>query len=101
MSWTVVVEVGPAAKFRPSVGSTAAFVATKLAVICGPGMLWNVVLSNTSDATGQPERLAVYTALLDDGHLFYAVAVAPQEDSNRYDATFSKVIASLRLQNHR
>ena len=60
-----------------------------------------VVLSNMSDATGQPERLAVYTALLDDGHLFYAVAVAPEEDFNRYDATFSKVISSLRLQNHR
>jgi Zn-dependent protease with chaperone function len=60
-----------------------------------------VVLTNTSDATGQPERLAVYTALLSDGHLFYAVAVAPQDDFNGYSTTFSKVIASLKLQNHR
>jgi len=64
-----------------------------------PGL--RVALSNTSDATGQPERLAIYTALLHDGHLFYAVAVAPQDEFNRYDATFSKVISSLRLQNHR
>ena len=60
-----------------------------------------VDLSNTSDATGQPERLALYTTLLPDGHLFYAVAVAPQGEFDRYTATFSKVVASLRLQNHR
>lgn len=60
-----------------------------------------VDLSNTSDATGQPERLALYTTLLPDGHLFYAVAVAPQDEFDRYNATFSKVVASLRLKNHR
>ena len=60
-----------------------------------------VDLSNTSDATGQPERLALFTTLLPDGHLFYAVAVAPQDEFDRYSATFSKVVGSLRLQNHR
>lgn len=60
-----------------------------------------VDLTNTSDATGQPERLVVYTTLLRDGHLFYAVAVAPREDLGAYESTFAKVIASLRLQNHR
>jgi hypothetical protein len=59
------------------------------------------LLTNTSDATGEPERLLMYTALLPDGHLFYAVAVAPQTEFNGYNATFSKVIASLRLANHR
>lgn len=60
-----------------------------------------VLLTNTSEATGQAERLALYTTLLRDGHLFYAVAVAPQRDFNVYNSTFSKVISSLRLQNHR
>jgi beta-barrel assembly-enhancing protease len=60
-----------------------------------------VDLTNTSDATGQPERIALYTALLADGHLFYAVAVAPREDFGEYDSTFAKVIGSLRLANHR
>ena len=55
----------------------------------------------TSDATCQPERLALFTSLLPDGHLFYAVAVAPQDEFDGYSATFSKVVASLRLQNHR
>ena len=58
-----------------------------------------VELSNTSDATGQPEVLALYTALLSDGHLFYAVA--PQDEFDGYEATFNRVVASLRLQNHR
>ena len=52
MSWTVVVEVGPAAKFRPSVGSTAAFVATKLDVFCGHGMLWNAALAASPHGSG-------------------------------------------------
>ena len=60
-----------------------------------------VDLSNTSDATGQPERLALFTTLLADGHLFYAVAVAPQDEFDRYAPTFSKVVGSLRLSNHR
>ena len=60
-----------------------------------------VDLSNTSDATGKPERLAMYTTLLSDGHLFYAVAVAPGEEFAAYDPTFSNVVGSIRLQNHR
>ena len=60
-----------------------------------------VNLANTSDATGQPEQIALYTTLLRDGHLFYAVAVAPRQEFGAYDPTFSKVIGSLRLQNHR
>lgn len=60
-----------------------------------------VILTNTSDATGQPEQLAVYTTLLRDGHLFYAVAVAPRDDFGLYESTFAKVVGSLRLQKHR
>lgn len=71
-----------------------------------PGMVGDsrgmrVDLSNTSDVTGRPEVIALYTALLPDGHLFYTVAVAPQDEFDRYEATFNKVVASLRLQSHR
>jgi beta-barrel assembly-enhancing protease len=59
-----------------------------------------VDLTNRSDATGQSERIALHTALLRDGHLFYAVAVAPRDDFEDYEPTFAKAIASLRLQNH-
>ena len=60
-----------------------------------------VDLANTSDANGEPERIALYTTLLSDGHLFYAVAVAPRQVISEYDPTFSKVVRSIRLQNHR
>lgn len=71
------------------------------AAMVGDSRGMRVDLANTSDATGQPERLALFTSLLPDGHLFYAVAVAPQDEFDGYSATFSKVVASLRLQNHR
>jgi hypothetical protein len=70
-------------------------------VMVGDSRGLRVDLTNTSDATGQLERLAVYTTLLRDGHLFYAVAVAPRDDFGAYDSTFAKVIGSVRLQNHR
>src|SRR4051812_36760115 len=38
-----------------------------------------VELSNRSEMTGRPERIELYTAILADGHLFYFVAVAPDE----------------------
>jgi hypothetical protein len=60
-----------------------------------------VALSNRSEVTGQPERINVYTALLPDGHLFYVFAVAPQQDFSEYQRTFSKVVSSLKLSNHR
>jgi len=60
-----------------------------------------VDLTNTSEVTGKRERIALHTALLSDGHLFYVVAVAPREDFSDYGATFSKVVQSLRLAGHR
>ncbi len=53
------------------------------------------------DVTGQPERINLYTALLPDGHLFYVVAVAPQDDFSEYQQPFSKIVSSLKLSNHR
>ena len=59
-----------------------------------------VNLSYTSDVTNERERIALYTALLADNHLFYAVAVAPVQDFAQYQESFSKVIASLKLTGH-
>src|SRR4029453_10965253 len=59
-----------------------------------------IELSNRSEGTGQPERINLYTTLLPDGHLFYVVAVAPQDDFSEYQRTFSKIVSSLKLANH-
>jgi len=54
------------------------------------------VLSNTS-STGQPENIVAFTALLRDGSLFYAVAVAPQNEFGSYRGIFDKVVKSIQL----
>jgi Zn-dependent protease with chaperone function len=54
------------------------------------------VLSNTS-ATGQPENIVAFTALLRDGSLFYAVAVAPQNEFGSYRGIFDRVVKSIQL----
>ncbi len=54
-------------------------------------------LSNVSDATGRDERLALFTVLVDDGTLFYAVGVAPTAEFKDYESTFRRVVGSIRL----
>ncbi len=54
------------------------------------------VLSNTS-STGQPENIVAFTALLRDGNLFYAVAVAPQNEFGSYRGIFDQVVKSIQL----
>jgi hypothetical protein len=60
-----------------------------------------VDLLNRSEATGEPERIALFTAALPDGHLFYAVAVAPRGDFGQFAPAFTHVIRSIKLSNHR
>jgi hypothetical protein len=55
------------------------------------------VLQNSESITGQPESIVVFTTQLRDGNLFYAVAVAPQNDFNAYRGVFDKVIRSIQL----
>jgi hypothetical protein len=52
-------------------------------------------LSNVSDATGGNEQIAVYTAEMRDGTLFYMIGVAPAEEFSRYDGVFRKVASSV------
>ncbi len=54
-------------------------------------------LENTSEATGSPETIQVFTTKLRDGTLFYAIAVAPAPDLDTYARTFDQVIQSVRI----
>lgn len=53
--------------------------------------------SNVSDATGGPEVVEVYTALLGNGSLFYVLGVTPREDAAAYAGAFKNVVASIRF----
>jgi peptidase M48-like protein len=57
----------------------------------------HTTLSNVSDATGRDEIIQLVATQTRDGNLFYAVAVAPRDEADRYDSTFQRVINSIRL----
>jgi len=50
-----------------------------------------------SNATGQQERIEVFTTLVGDGGLFYALGVAPRDGFSAYQATFRRVVGSIQL----
>jgi hypothetical protein len=54
-------------------------------------------LVNRSPGTPQDERIAVFTVLLNDGTLFYALGVAPVDRFASYEATFRKVVGSIQF----
>jgi Zn-dependent protease with chaperone function len=54
-------------------------------------------LSNVSDATGQPERIVIYTTQMNDGSLFYAIGVAPTNEFGTYQTVFNQVVRSVQL----
>ena len=54
-------------------------------------------LSNVSDATGQPERIVIYTTQMNDGSLFYAIGVAPTDEFGTYQQVFNRVVRSVQL----
>jgi Zn-dependent protease with chaperone function len=55
------------------------------------------ILANTSEVTGQRERIALSTTQLRDGSLLYVAGVAPQNEAGAYDATFQRVRRSLQI----
>jgi hypothetical protein len=55
------------------------------------------VLSNQNEVTGRPERIALYTTLLNDGTLFYLIGVAPDNEFNNYDQVFNRVVSSVQF----
>ena len=58
---------------------------------------FSVLLSGRSPVTGEDERVTVYTRGLPDGHVVYAVAVAPAREAVALDPTFRRMIQSLRI----
>ena len=57
----------------------------------------HTTLTNVSEATGGQEVIDLYTTLLTDGSLFYAVGVAPRQEYNVYGDVFRRVIGSIRF----
>jgi hypothetical protein len=55
------------------------------------------VISNVSAATGEQERIALFTVLLRDASLFYALGVAPRGDFSEYEGTFQRVVRSIQI----
>ena len=54
-------------------------------------------LSNVSDATGQPETVQVFSTLMRDGNLLYAIAVAPADQFGAYQNIFQRIAASIQI----
>jgi hypothetical protein len=55
------------------------------------------VISHLSDATGEQERIALFTMLLADGGLFYTLGIAPRGRFSDYEATFRRVVGSIQI----
>src|SRR5688572_4368590 len=55
------------------------------------------ILTNTSEVTGQRERIALSTAQLRDGSVLYVIGVAPENEAGTYNSTFQRVRQSLQI----
>ena len=56
-----------------------------------------ISLSNTNEATGQPEVVNVVTTQLRNGELLYIIGVAPESEYNNYLSTFQNILRSVQL----
>lgn len=56
-------------------------------------------LGNVSDVTGRNEVIQLVTTQMNNGTLFYVIAVAPRDEYSDYQSTFQRVIGSIRLRN--
>jgi beta-barrel assembly-enhancing protease len=59
----------------------------------------NIVLANVSDVTRRDERIALFTAEMNDGRLFYALGVTPADEFATYQRVFAQVVRSIQLGN--
>jgi Zn-dependent protease with chaperone function len=57
----------------------------------------SVVLAGRSPVTGADERVTVFTRELPDGHVLYALFVAPAQDYSALSRTFQSMVSSLRV----
>ena len=81
------------ARANPNLRQPAGYVRSPISGRAG----LRVALTNVSDATGQQERIAVFTTLLRDGTLFYAFGVAPRAGYQAYDDAFRRVVSSITI----
>jgi Zn-dependent protease with chaperone function len=57
----------------------------------------SVVLAGRSPVTGADERVTVFTRELPDGHVLYALFVAPAQDYTALSRTFQDMVSSIRV----
>ncbi len=57
----------------------------------------SITLSNVSEATGKDERVKLFTALMQDGTLFYMIGVAPSSEFGVYEPVLRKVASSIQF----
>jgi beta-barrel assembly-enhancing protease len=57
----------------------------------------SISLSNTNEATGQPEVVNVVTTQLRNGELLYLITVAPESDYANYQVTFQNILRTVQL----
>jgi Zn-dependent protease with chaperone function len=57
----------------------------------------SVVLGGRSPVTGADERVTVFTRELPDGHVLYALFIAPAQDYSALSRTFQNMVSSLRV----
>ncbi len=57
----------------------------------------SVVLAGRSPMTGAEERVTVFTRELPDGHVLYALFVAPAQDYTALSRTFQSMVSSIRV----
>jgi hypothetical protein len=57
----------------------------------------SITMSNTNQATGRPEIVAVTTTQLRGGELFYIISVAPNGEYSDYQNTFGNILRSVQL----
>lgn len=56
---------------------------------------FTVELSGPSPATGQEERVTVYTRALSDGHVIYVLGISPANQAAEFDRTFDRMMRTL------
>ena len=57
----------------------------------------SLLLSNTNEATGQPEVVNIGTTQLRNGELLYLITVVPESDYANYQVTFANILRSVQL----
>jgi hypothetical protein len=100
--------VAPKAKDLPS--ASAAFVRDQLganpdfrvqesprAINFGGREAYATVVAGPSAVTGVTEIDVIYTTATSDGRLFYLITMAPEDEFQSYQATFKRLIESVRL----